>query len=212
MAANSNPPSHHQPTPSMTPLEIAANLLTTVSILLAGRNHVQTWWTGIVGCVLFAVLFYQSQLYADVALQLLFIGTSIFGWISWHGGSAKPAVPVSHASRKQVAVAASLGLVVTVFYGGLLYRFTDAFAPFADSAVLGFSVIGQWLLIKRRVESWPFWLLVNLIAVPLFASRELYLTAGLYSAYLVNALVSWRHWQYLARQTAVETASRPVTA
>lgn len=196
----------------MTPIEIAANLLTTVSILLAGRNHVQTWWTGIVGCVLFAVLFYQSQLYADVALQLFFIGTSILGWISWHGGIAKPAVPVTHASRKLVAVAASLGLVVTVVYGGLLYRFTDAFAPFADSAVLGFSVIGQWLLIKRRVESWPFWLLVNLIAVPLFASRELYLTAALYSAYMVNTLVSWRRWQQLARQTAVEMANSQAAA
>jgi nicotinamide mononucleotide transporter len=193
----------------MTPLEIAANLLTMVSIVLAGRNHVQTWWTGIVGCLLFAMLFYQSQLYADVALQIFFIGTSVLGWINWHCGKAKSAVPVSHASRKLVSAAIALGLLVTVFYGGLLYRFTDAFAPFADSAVLGFSVIGQWLLIKRRVESWPFWLLVNLIAVPLFASRELYLTAVLYAAYLVNALIAWRHWQQLARKTAANSSSSP---
>jgi nicotinamide mononucleotide transporter len=186
----------------MTPLEIAANLLTTVSILLAGRNHVQTWWTGIVGCVLFAVLFYQSQLYADVALQIFFMGTSVLGWIRWRGGKVKPPVAVSHASRRLVVAACALGLLVTVGYGGLLYRFTNAFAPFADSAVLGFSVMGQWLLIKRRVESWSFWLLVNVLAVPLFASRELYLTAVLYAAYLINALVSWRHWQQLARQAS----------
>ena len=196
----------------MTPLEIAANLLTTVSILLAGRNHVQTWWTGIVGCMLFAVLFYQSQLYADLALQIFFVGTSVLGWIHWHGGTAAPAVSVSHASQKLVAATVALGLLVTVVYGGLLYRFTDAFAPFADSAVLGFSVMGQWLLMKRRVESWPFWLLVDVIAVPLFASRELYLTAVLYAAYLVNALVSWYHWQQLARQTTMDASSSPVTA
>ncbi|MFZ4626399.1 MAG: nicotinamide riboside transporter PnuC [Rhodoferax sp.] len=196
----------------MTPLELAANLLTTISILLAGRNHVQTWWTGIVGCALFAVLFYQSKLYADVALQLFFMGTSVLGWIRWRGGTAQPPVAVSHASRQQVVAACALGLLVTTVYGGLLHRFTDAFAPFADSAVLGFSVMGQWLLIKRRVESWPLWLLVNLIAVPLFASRELYLTAVLYAAYLVNALIAWWHWQQLARQTAAAAASSPAAA
>lgn len=186
----------------MTPLEIAANLLTTVSIVLAGRNHIQTWWTGIVGCALFAVLFYQSQLYADVLLQLFFIVTSGLGWWRWRGGQTTLPVAVGHASAQVVLGAAMLGLLVTVVYGGLLHRFTDAFAPFADSAVLGFSVVGQWLLIKRRVQAWPFWLLVNLIAVPLFASRELYLTAVLYAAYLVNAGVSWRHWQQLATRPA----------
>ncbi|HEX8055265.1 MAG TPA: nicotinamide mononucleotide transporter family protein [Novosphingobium sp.] len=65
----------------MTPLEITANLITTVSILLAARNSIHTWWTAIVGGALFAVLFYQNRLYADVTLQLFFIVTSLAGWL-----------------------------------------------------------------------------------------------------------------------------------
>jgi len=91
-------------------------------------------------------------------------------------------------------------MVATVGYGTLLHRFTDAYAPFVDSSVLAFSVIAQILLMQRRLESWLFWLLVNTIAVPLYASRDLHLTAVLYAAYWCNAVVSWWHWRRLVRE------------
>ena len=84
--------------------------------------------------------------------------------------------------------------VAAVAYGTLLHRLTDAYAPFADSAVLAISVLAQLLLMRRRIETWPAWLLVNTIAVPLYASRGLTLTAVLYAVYWINALVAWWHW------------------
>lgn len=190
----------------MSPLELAANGVTTVSILLAGRNSVHTWWTGIVGCALFAVVFAQSRLYADVVLQGFFLGTSALGWWQWLHGRRGDALAVASSAPATLAWSALIGAVATVAYGALLHRFTHAYAPFADSAVLAFSVIAQLLLMRRRVESWPFWLLVNSIAVPLYASRGLYLTAVLYAAYWINAAVSWRHWWRLAAPDATRRA------
>ena len=66
-----------------TSLEIAANLMTAICIFLAGRNNVHTWWTGIVACVLFGVLFYTSKLYADATLQIFFVVIGVLGWIGW---------------------------------------------------------------------------------------------------------------------------------
>ena len=66
-----------------TPIEVAANGVTALSILLAGRNSVHTWWTGILGCALFALVFLEARLYADVALQGFFIATSALGWWYW---------------------------------------------------------------------------------------------------------------------------------
>lgn len=186
----------------MTPLEIAANLMVTLSIVLAGRNSLHTWWTGIVGCSLFAVLFFQNRLYADVTLQAFFIASSVVGWWRWRGGREAAPAPVTHAPLARVWRAAGIGALAAVAYGALLHHFTDAYAPYQDSVVLAFSVIGQWLMMQRRVESWAFWLLVNIVAVPLYASRELYLTSGLYAFYLLNAIVSWRHWWKLARTEA----------
>jgi nicotinamide mononucleotide transporter len=184
----------------MSPLELAANLVTTVSILLAGRNSIQTWWTGIVGGALFAALFFESQLYADVALQGFFIATSVAGWARWRAGNGDSAgeIPVTRTSRGTLALSALAALVTTAVYGAMLHRYTNAYAPFWDSFVLSASVVAQFLLLNRKLESWYFWLLVNTAAVPLYCSRGLWLTGALYAAYWINALVSARRWRELA--------------
>lgn len=180
----------------MSPLEGAANALATLSILLAARNHRGTWASGIAGCLLFAWLFFESRLYADVLLQVFFVVTSATGWWGWDAQSQR--LPIRTTSRRALIQLGIAGLLAGVAYGALLWRFTDAAAPIADSLVLSLSVIAQLLLMRRRIETWPFWVVVNLIAVPLYASRGLQLTAALYAAYFFNALWAWRHWRRLA--------------
>lgn len=184
------------------PLELAANGFTALAIVLAGRNNVHTWWTGIVGCTLFGILFAQSRLYADVVLQLFFVVTGIIGWWKWLRGAHGEPLPITHASVANLLWTVPLGLIATAAYGALLHFYTNAFSPFFDSAVLVFSVIGQILMMQRRVENWTFWVLVNTIAAPLYFSRGLYLTAFLYAGFWINALVSWRSWRRIAAQDA----------
>lgn len=180
-----------------TTLEVAANAVMAVSILLAGRNNVHSWWVGVIGCSMFAVLFYTSKLYADVALQLFFIGTCLIGWRRWTsgGGGAAAVLAISNARPKLIGLMSVAGLAATAAYGLMLQLYTDAYAPFIDSAVLMFSIVAQLLLMGRRLQTWPFWLLVNTVSVPLYASRGLTLTAVLYAAYWINALASWFFWR-----------------
>jgi len=186
----------------MTPLEIGANIAATVSIALAARNSLYTWWTGIVGCLLFGVLFMQTQLYADATLQLFFIATSLRGWRHWRGGERGEPAAVRRTNTSSLALLGLAALAVTFAYGSLLKHWTDAYAPFVDSAVLAFSVVAQLLLMQRRLETWPTWLLVNTLSVPLFASRGLTLTACLYTVYWCNAWYGWWHWQRQRRALA----------
>jgi nicotinamide mononucleotide transporter len=190
-------------------LEVAANIMTALAIVLAGRNNIHTWWTGIVGCALFAVLFAQTRLYADVVLQLFFIATGMYGWWRWRYGARGEPLPITHASRATLGRTTAAGVAATVAYGALLRFTTDAYAPFPDSTVLVFSIIGQVLMMQRRVENWGFWLLVNTIAVPLYASRGLHLTAVLYAGFWINAIVSWRNWRRLAASGAQTAQAAP---
>lgn len=179
----------------MSPLEIAANAVTAASILLAARNTIHTWWTGIVGCLLFAALFWTARLYADVVLQVFFVVTSAYGWWHWAHGAAGHALRIRSTGVGILATAGTAAVLVAAGYGALLHRFTDAYAPFADSAILAFSVLAQVLLMQRRAATWPFWIVVNTIAVPVYASRGLHLTAVLYGAYWCNAWFGWWRWR-----------------
>lgn len=179
----------------MTPLELAANAVTATSIFLAARNNVHTWWTGIIGCTLFGMLFWDSQLYADVLLQAFFVATSVYGWHQWLRGAKGVSIPVTRTLPVMLGLFALAAAVTAALYGLMLHHFTDAYAPFADSVVLAFSVLAQLLLMKRRIETWAFWLLVNTVAVPLYASRGLHLTALLYAAYWFNAWSGAWKWR-----------------
>ena len=195
-----------------SPLEIAANAVMAISIVLAGRNNIHSWWLGVVGCALFAALFYSVNLYADVALQMFFIITCVIGWLQWRRGSSGSSAaagaaagqrPITSVPARSLAWMAAIGLLATAAYGLMLQAYTNAYAPFIDSAVLMFSVIAQLLLMGRRLDTWPFWLLVNSVSVPLYASRGLSLTAVLYAGYWINALASWFFWR---RQMRAQTA------
>lgn len=187
------------------PLEIAANAVTTLAIFLAGRNSVRTWWTGMAGCSLFALLFFQSNLYADVLLQGFFIASSALGWWYWLHGRQGEALPIAPAAFRSLLWPTVCALVVAAIYATVLLHFTDAYAPFVDSAVLMLSVLAQFLLMKRRIENWAFWVLVNTISVPLYASRGLYLTAVLYACYWAHAIYAWLQWRRLAQAQLAPT-------
>ncbi|WP_165676548.1 nicotinamide riboside transporter PnuC [Metapseudomonas otitidis] len=189
-------------------LELVADLVNLIAVLLAARNSVHTWSTGILGCVLFGWLFFESQLYADVTLQGFFIITSALGWWAWLHGNAGTQLPVSRTAPASLLRMAALAVVVALAYGALLHHFTDAYAPLVDSLVLTFSVLAQLLLMRRRLENWYAWLLVNTLAVPLFASRELYLTAGLYTLFWCNAWYGLYRWRRELRQAATPLAGQ----
>lgn len=178
-----------------TPLEIIANLVNAVSIILAGRNSIHTWWTGICGGLLFGVMFFQARLYADVTLQLFFIITSISGWWHWRNGHRGDTLPVRRSQPLNVVQLTLVAVLAALAYGWLLHRFTNAYAPYIDSLVLAFSILGQFLLMGRRIETWWCWLVVNTISVPLYCSRGLYLTAALYVVFWLNAALSLRSWR-----------------
>lgn len=179
----------------MNPLELFANLFTLVSVYLANRNSVYTWSVGIAGTALFAIVFYQVQLYADVTLQFFFIGSSIYGWWNWvNGGADNAELPISRISFSKLIGCFLISFLVVGGYGYLLFKLTDASFPFIDSMVLAFSIVAQLLLMARKLETWIFWIIVDIIAVPLFASKELYVTSFIYFIFLVNAVFGLINW------------------
>lgn len=150
--------------------EIAACLAYAVSVWLAARNNVHTWWIGIIGSILYGWVFWSVQLYADVTLQLFFIVTSITGWIHWLKGQGGDILPVR---RTQASHFFLLLLCAVVVAGG--YGFYSTPLPmlgtWLDSLILTFSVLAQFMLMGRRIENWYVWLAVNTGGATVYDAR-----------------------------------------
>jgi nicotinamide mononucleotide transporter len=180
----------------MSVLEITAVLLGIANILLIIRRSVWNFPVAIVMVTLYFVIFRDAKLYSDAGLQIFFAAVNLYGWWNWTRNKEESGIIVV---RRMPALGYAFWIIGSIaaiwVWGAIMHAETDATYPYWDASVAILSMAGQILMARRFVENWHFWIVVNLISIPLYALKELYLTAGLYSLFLVLAvvgLVAWR--------------------
>jgi nicotinamide mononucleotide transporter len=155
----------------------------------------------------FAVVFFRVRLFADAGLQVVYFGLTFAGWYLWlYGGERRTALKVSRAGGRELATVAATGLLLTVGLWQLL-RVVGGSATFWDALTTAISLCAQWLLNRKRLESWYFWIVADLIYIPLYAYKELYLTSVLYATFLAMCLVGVSHWRAAWRVAAREAGA-----
>ena len=179
----------------MSVLEVAAFVTGVATVFLAARQHVWNWPIGIVNVALYALLFWQVRLYADAGLQVVYLVLAVYGWWAWlHGGSQGAPLRVRRASPRLLSLVIVLGAGFAAALGLTLARHTDASVPLLDSALTGASLVGQFLMTRKYLESWPVWVATDVVYVGLFVARGMYPTALLYAVFTGLALYAWREW------------------
>lgn len=196
----------------MSPLELAAVVFSLASVVLAARRHVGTWPAGIVGVSAYFAVFVGAKLYADAALQVVFLAQSVYGWLHWtrrkvavHGDEA-PIVVLRARQRALLGLAVAAGAAAV---GTGLARYTDAASPYLDATVSVTSLAANWLLARRVLDNWALWVGADVLYVVLFASRGLALSAALYALFLVLAAAGWRAWWRSWREQARAAVREP---
>lgn len=181
----------------VTVLEIVAFALALAMVAANMRVAPVAWPLAIASSLLYALLFADSRLYGEGALQLFFVVVALWGWWQWLRGTGDDGAPlvVRHLSARQRWQAAIATLVAWPLLGLLLQHGTDSDVPYFDALPTVASVTGQILLGRKFVENWPVWVGVNLVSVALFAAKGLWLTVLLYALFTVLALAGWRAWQ-----------------
>ncbi len=178
-----------------TPLEWVAVLTGFACVWLAARESLWNFPIAIVSCVLYIVIYYQKALYADSGLQVMFIALSAYGWYEWlYGGRGQTPLAITRTTLGEWALGAAFIGVFTAGFGYYLARHTDSSFPYLDSFTTGTSLVAQFLLMRKRLENWWLWLLVDVIYVPVLWVKELYPTSLLYALYL--GLAAYGYWQW----------------
>lgn len=185
----------------MSPLEIAATILTLASVLLAVKRRIVQYPVGIVGAVLFFFVFQQARLYSSAALQLVFIAVQVYGWWFWLRGD-RGGRPRITGLLPSPLPAAALAAVITLSVGAaaaslgaISSRVTGAEMAAPDAAIFGASVLAQFLLGRKKLETWVVWALVDAVAIPVYAAQGLGITAVLYAGLLFNTGWGYFEWR-----------------
>ncbi|MEV5281907.1 MULTISPECIES: nicotinamide riboside transporter PnuC [unclassified Streptomyces] len=182
---------------SLTWTEILGFATGALCVWLVARQHIANWPVGLANNVFFIVLFLQAGLYADAGLQVVFIALAVYGWWTWaHGGGPGPGtLAVRRTTRTEWLWLLAAGAVGTVALTFLLGAATDSTVPFWDALTTALSLTATYGQCKKLVESWWLWIAADVVYIPLYAYKELYLTSLLYAGFLTLCLIGLRGWR-----------------
>lgn len=169
--------------------------LGVIGVWLMARRSLWAFPVGLAAVTVQAVLFWRTRFYADAALQVFFFGALAWGWRHWvKDRGAAPELPVTTLAwrgRLLALAAAGAGAAAWVLVVG---NWIQSQMPWRDAFIAAFSVAGQVLQARKKLENWAFWAAVNIVAIASYWSAELAYTAFLYAVYLVLGLLGWVGW------------------
>lgn len=180
-------------------------------VWLVVRQHIANWPVGILNVALLMVAFVAAGLYADAGLQIVYVVLGFYGWWEWHAhGAARDRLPVRAATRREWWWLAFGGVAATVVLYVLLRTVLPSTVPFADAATTALSLVATYGQCRKLVESWWFWIAADIIYLPLYAYKQLYLTTVLYAVFLGLSVIGLRSWLVDLRAERVRAAPVPV--
>ena len=179
-----------------SPLDQANLALGLVGVWLMIRRSLWAFPVGLAAVTVQGVLFYQINFPADAALQIFYFGSFAWGWWHWvRDRGQAPELPVTRLSSRGWAVTMIGASGATVVWALTIGPWMHAAMPWRDAFIAMFSVAAQTLQVRKNIENWALWVVVNLVAVISYWSAELAFTAFLYAIYLVMAFVGWWDWR-----------------
>ncbi len=194
----------------MTTIEAIASLFGLLCVWLTVRQNIWCWPVGLVMVSLYIWIFYQAKLYSDMGLQVVYVALQIYGWMHWlRGGPRDSTLPITRLDRGRVVLWIVVAGIGTALLGSGMARWTDASVPYWDAATTVLSLVAQYLLARKVLENWPFWITVDVLAIGIYTVKELYITAGLYVVFLGLASWGWIAWTKSLRDQNQAPATVP---
>jgi len=182
----------------VNPVEAVAALLGLINIVLVVRRSVWNFPFGLAMVALYGWVFAQPEvrLYSDAGLQVFFFLVQLYGWWNWARSQAQSGdVVVLQLGRNASFVTIGVVAAATLGWGALMDRFTDAALPWWDAFIAMASVAAQLLMARRFLENWYLWIAVDVVAIGVYAAKDLMITAILYTAFLVLSVLGLRGWR-----------------
>jgi nicotinamide mononucleotide transporter len=189
-------------------IELMAAIVSVTYVFLSIKQIIWLWLFGIMSAILYAWVYAHSGFYAGMALQAYYAFISIYGWVHWSSrsrkkdGSQKGELPVIRLEKKLLITLLVVWLLLWQLIGWILFKFTDSTIPFWDAFTAAGGIVATWMLTRKILEQWIFWIFIDLLSIGLYVWQELYATTVLFVVYVIMAVFGYLQWKK-AWKTAV---------
>jgi len=174
--------------------EAAGVALAVAYLVLAIRQNVLCWLAAFVSSLIYLAVFFGARLYMESALQIFYAAMAVYGYWQWtRGGSDAAGLRITLWPLRRHAVTVTGIVVASAVFGTVLSR-TDAAFPYVDSFTTVAAVVTTYMVARKVLENWAYWLVIDSVSVYVYLARGLELTALLFVLYLVLIVVGWRRW------------------
>ncbi|MFP6794437.1 MAG: nicotinamide riboside transporter PnuC [Pseudomonadales bacterium] len=191
-------------------LELIAVVLAIAYLLLAVRQHIACWYAAFISTAIFLYVFWQVNLYMESGLQVYYLGMAVYGWWAWQRGRSegRPGLTISTWSLRQHLIVIGI-VVVATFVSGTLLSGTEQRLGYLDSFTTWGAVVATFMVTRKVLENWLYWIVIDSASLYLYFDRELYFTMILFLVYLVIIFFGFRNW---LREYRLEAQDDPTHA
>lgn len=179
----------------MSILELIAVTFTFLCVILSTRESIWCWPTGIIGVIAFFLVFLEQKLYAETSIQVVFLLQSIYGWYNWVNGDDSKELPITVVPTFRFLLELSFVLTVSSGVAFLLDMYTDTKQPGLDAITACLSLMANWYLVNKYIQTWILWCIVDVLLIIMFINQNLNTSAFLYVAlfgFSTYGLISWK--------------------
>lgn len=185
---------------SMSPWEAVAVIFAIAYLFLAVREKILCWLFAFMSTAIYTVLFWDVSLLMESALNVYYMAMAVYGWYQWtgagHNDNNEPhALGVQSMSGLQHVQVITTTAILVVISGYLLSEHSSAAWPYVDSFTTWASVITTYLVTRKYLQNWLYWIVIDMVSVPLYIDRGLNLTALLFIVYTVVAVIGYFSWR-----------------
>jgi nicotinamide mononucleotide transporter len=177
-------------------LEFIAVITGIASVLYSRKENILVYPVGMVSTGIFVLIYVTHGLYADASVNFYYTVMSIIGWIMWaRKAEGKSVLSITPSSKSDwvKSIIFFLGCWIVLYF--LLSRYTDSVVPVADSFTSAAAYTGMWLMNKKKLENWTWWIITDLASVPLNFYKHLVFTSFQYLVFLIIALMGYISWR-----------------
>lgn len=167
-----------------------------LGVWLTMRKNIWCFPVGLINVTISLYIFSEQSLYADSLQQAVYIPLLIYGWIHWNDPKDKSQqIPITPLESKGILLIALAISATTLLLAKTLLYFTNAQLPWLDSFATSCAFVAQFLIARKKIESWILWMIVNLIYIGIYVNNGLYLYVALFSIYGILSIYGWKSWK-----------------